>query len=845
MLKAVTKIFLIFFICSCNKFQETSVATVNRETPRVASIPGPERIQTYDVQHIKINVRFDWNEKKVIGEVETRIVPLADNFKEFEVDAIGFSINSVRGENNSDMKYNYDGKKIKIDPDKNHTVNDTLVYTVNYTCQPERGLYFNYPTELNPSLPHQIWTHGQQEDNRYWIPIYDYPNDKTTFELFVTIDDKFRTLSNGYLENSKKLPGSNERLDHWVMDKPNSTYLIMLAAGEFSITEDNYNTIPVQYYTDRNILKSESDYTFRNTPEMIKLFEKKFGYKYPWNKYAQVIVEDFLFGGMENTSASVFGKFILYNKETEKDYSTDRLISHELGHQWFGDLVTCKNWNELWLNESFGEYSTSLWKEHYSGKDEYDYDIYLNGEEALHAEITTGRYPIWAGYGFVEENVYEKGAVILNTFRYILGDTVFFRSINGLLTEFKYRNIVTDDFIKVINETYNLSNKTNEDFKWMFDQWIWKAGYPEFRVAYNYNEKARQLTLNVKQVQPSDTLTPVFKMPMDIRVKNSDGDRIERIDIKNNDDTFYFNLNSKPELVTFDYGNKILDKTSFDKPFEEWKKQFEISEDAIDRIMALKGAAVFLNKDSTSAAGNSDINQSHSDILDLFKSALEIDKYWGVRAEAAKILSGFLTQEKTSSILKEPYDKQTDPRIKRNILLALGNSKRSDDVDFIKGKIKNETDNYIVADGINALGRCLLPNKIYDEVIPFANRVSHRNAVQGAVIAALDSAAGKIADMRIKKTLMDFAFGINIESFLRVKAILALRNFGKDEDVKNLAIKYLDNNFFYVKAAFISLLSSSNDKSVIPVLQRLKEKTNDKSVSSLISSVIKQLEKSN
>ncbi len=184
-------------------------------------IPGPERIRTYDVEHIKINVSFDWENKKVIGEVETKIIPLSDNFSEFEVDAVAFDIQSIRDGKNQDLKYTYDNKKIKLILEKSYSQSDTIVYTVNYTCQPQSGLYFIYPTELNPSLPYQIWTQGEDSDNRYWIPVYDYPNDKTTFEIYVTVDKKFSTLSNGYLDYSRKIFDTDKRQDHWVMDKPN------------------------------------------------------------------------------------------------------------------------------------------------------------------------------------------------------------------------------------------------------------------------------------------------------------------------------------------------------------------------------------------------------------------------------------------------------------------------------------------------------------------------------------------------------------------------------------------------------------------------------------------------
>lgn len=829
-------LFSIILLCSCNFSPQTS-------KPPAVNIPLPERIRTYDVQHIKINVNFDWNEKKVIGNVETRIVPLADDFKEFEVDAAGFKINYIKGKENNNLNYSNDGKKIKIILDKPYSVNDTIVYSVDYTCKPQRGLFFIYPTDLNPSLPYQIWTQGEAEDNHHWIPVYDYPNDKTTWEIYLTVDDKYKTISNGFLDFSGKISDKNERQDHWVMDKPNSTYLIMLAAGDFNIVQNKSDTLPVYSYVDKNILFNNAEYSFRNVPAMIKFFSNKFAHEYPWNKYSQVVVEDFIFTGMENTSAAVLNIRAVYPPEIENDYTSDPLLSHELSHQWFGDLVTCQNWRELWLNESFATFFSALWKENYYGKDTYDYGLLLNGDDALRADSVTGRMAIWGGYGSISANTYDKGSVILKTFRDILGED-FFRALKTYLTDNKYKNVTSNDLLNAINKQYNLFHNTNEDFKWMFDQWIWKGGYPVFNVDYNYDENSKQLQLNVKQIQKPDSLTPLFRMPVNIRLKSDTEDRIERIQIFDEDETFKMNMNSNPQMVVFDYGKNILDKIYFDKPFDDWKMQFEVCENAVDRIMALRGLEKFLEEDKSEVAGKPPITINQISALKLFEDALTRDKFWGVRAEAVKILGRNFIIDRTSSILKNSYEVQTDSRIKREILKALGNSKRSEDADFIKEKIKNELNNYIVASGITALGKCLPADQVYDAVNPYADKITFNNVIQTAVIEALDSADEKVSDARIKKTIMNIAFGIDIEGRLRTNAINALRTYAADEDVKNLARKNIDFNFMFVKRALITLLGNSNDKSVIEFLQNTDKGTTDQEMSKIIQAAIKKLSES-
>jgi aminopeptidase N len=794
----------------------------------------PERVRTYDVQHININISFDWDEKKVIGECETSIVPLSDGFTEFEVDAVAFNISSVRDENNEDMEYDYDGEKIVVKLEKSLSPEDTIVYTVNYTCKSQRGLYFIYPTELNPSLPYQIWTQGQRADNKHWIPIYDYPNDKATLDVYITTKRDFETLSNGCLEYSKKIEGTNEKIDHWVLDKPHPSYLIMLAVGEFDIIEDYYEGIPIQSYVHKD-KREVAEYSFRNTRDMVRMFSELFDYKYPWCKYGQVVVSDFIYGGMENTTATVLNERSYYTKELEDDYSAEGLISHELAHQWWGDFLTYRSWQEIWLNESFATFGNGLWKLESKGKDEYDYEMLINGDEAIRIDSEIARVPIYGGYGVIRENVYDKGAVILNTFKYILGDK-FYPSLNTYLNDNKYGCVVTQDFLDAINKTWNDDPNLDQpprDFKWMFDQWIWKAGHPELEVKYEYDEEAKGILLNVKQVQKLDSLTPLFRFPVDIRVKSNSEDIIKRLEISREEETFKIKSDMIPLFVQFDYGNNILDKTVFLKNKLDWTHQINYSEDAIDRIMGIRGLEKLLIK-------NEALLKEWNNIIDIINESLE-DKFLGVRCETAKLL-GKIKNEKVLKVLYSAYDKQTHPRVKRAILEALGNTGKRESADFILRKIKNENREYIVAEGIEALSKVLPKEEIYDNVISFVNIPSHRHVIQTAVIKALDNADNEISDDRIKKALLDVAFGIDVNSRVRTTAITALIQYAKDEDVKLLAKKYVDYNFRTTKQALIELLGESGDKSLIGFLKELNDNITDGWINYCIKNAIVKLE---
>ncbi len=808
---------------------------------RMIQVPENERVRIYDVTHITIDISFDREKKEVIGNVKTSIVPLTSGLNKFEIDAVGFNINYIRDESERDLNYDYDNKKITVKTEKEYTPNDTLTYTVDYTCVPQRGLYFIYPTELNPSMPNQIWTQGEDEDNRYWIPVYDYPNDKATFELFISVENKYKTLSNGYLDFSNVISGTNIRRDHWVMDKPNSTYLIMLAVGDFNVISDETANAPVYSYVDQNINYGDAQYSFRNVSRMMKGFSEKFEYEYPWNKYAEVVVEDFIFGGMENVTATVLNKRVIFSPEVENDYTSESTVSHELAHQWWGDLVTCANWKELWLNESFATYSADIWKEISAGEDELDYEVLKEGDGSLRIDSIIGRYPVWAGYGNVTTNVYDKGSVILNSFRHILGKE-FFPALANYLKKYNFKNVesvnLLDEFIAA-NKNEKISS---DNLKKMFTQWIWKAGSPEFQTSYVYNAKTKTVELNVKQIQKIDSLTSVFLMPVDIRLKNSSEDTIETIMISKKEETFNLPLKSAPEMVVFDCGNYFLDKNHFEKPFSDWEAQYRLSEKAVDRMSALRGMKIYLQGDNSNTAGKPPITIDQIAAVRLLDEALNKDSFWGVRVEAAKVLGADYVLDRTGKVLRDSYEMQTSSRVKREIIRALGKSKRQEDADFILDKVRNETNDYLIAEGISALAVCLSHEKIYDAVAPFAGRTSHRDVIQSAVIMALNAADDSLGDERIKNILMGYAFGIDVSGSLRTTALYALVKYAGDEDVKSLAMKYADYNFLFVKRALINLLSYSMDSNAAQLLRDMESKTTDPGMRTLLLNSVRRIE---
>lgn len=798
-----------------------------------------ERERTYDVEHIKIEVKLDLEKKTLEGKVTTLIRPLVERLSSFNVDAVGMNINSVKewyhlatddpelAEQFADIKYTYDEKEITVIPSHSIAKNYPYKYQVEYsTTDPEKGMYFISPDSLYPDKPLQVWTQGEGEDNRWWLPCYDYPNDKAETETYITIDKKYSTLSNGSLIDVKE-NSDGTKTWHWKLNHPHSSYLIMIAAGEFDIIEDSWNNIPVYSYVPVG-KKEEAVKSFNLTSDMLRFFSEYIGYTYPWEKYSQVVVKDFIYGGMENTSVTVLYEGSIYDERTPPDYTAVGLVAHELAHQWWGDVTTCRNWNEMWLNESFATYYEALYREHAFGKDEFDYEIYRNGQNAINTDTVTRR-PIYTRRGLTV-NTYDKGSVVLNMLRYLMGDDDFRKAMNIYITKNEYNCVVSDDLIWALNEVYNdpLLDRTPRDFSWFFDEWIYKAGQPEYSASYDYSEKENQILFTVRQIQKPDSITSIFKTSVPVQVVTEKSILDYTVDCGSEPKTYTFSLDSKLKSVIFNKGNKVLSKLYFSKPKDDWLYQLNNSEDAIERVTALRGLKDFVNDE-----------EAVTQISDKLKN----DKFWGVRYEAAQVLS-FSKISYTASLLMGSYGNEADSRVRRSILLSLGKLKKncSDCIesqiltDFVFNSINNEQSYYAIADGISSLTYFVPKENLYDLVIPFAQMESTNEMIKRSVIAALDSSN----DVR--------AIDIFIENAVkgtyprqRVAAVNALEDFVNEQKVVDALNSLVFTKNRWVRLNVLSALEKANNKSSVPYLEKLLTMTNDESLKETVKKVLEKI----
>ncbi len=453
-----------------------------------------ERDRPFQVAHLAIDLALDIAKKSVFGAATLHLHRVDPEADEVQLDAIAFDLRSVRLDG-ARADYRYDGRTITVAIPLGK---ERAVLTIAYGATPRRGLYFLEPDEHVPDRPRQVWSQCQEEDARYFIPCIDKPHVKMTTEIAVRVPNGWSVLSNGALV-SKTTPKKGAWRFHWKMDAPHPSYLLTLVAGEFDEVEENArrggpvsgagakgakaaarDTVPLSYLVPRGRLE-EGLRTFARTPNMVEYFGTITGTPYPWNKYAQVVVSDFIFGGMENTTATTMYEHILLDARAAIDITSDDLIAHELAHQWFGDYVTCRDWSEGWLNEGFATFFEHVWREQAKGRDEYDFG--LKGDLEGYLAEATGRYrrPIVcqdydAPLDLFDRHLYEKGALVLHTLRVELGDDLFWKGIAVYLERHARGVVETRDLMRAMEEV------SGRSLGKLFEQAIYKPGHPECDV---------------------------------------------------------------------------------------------------------------------------------------------------------------------------------------------------------------------------------------------------------------------------------------------------------------------------------------------------------------------------
>ncbi len=713
------------------------------------------RSHNYDVQHYRIELSFDWAKRSVTGETTIKFQPLGSDVKEVEIDAGDMTIRAVRLAGGAALKYRYaDNEKLYVTLDRAYPAGQDVSVAISYTATPKRGLTFITPSEADPTRPNQIWSQGEARTNHYWFPCYDYPNDKATAELIATVDQKYRVISNGSLVATTR-NGTNS-IWHWKMDRPFSSYLVSIIVGQYEEVKGQFKDKPVISYVYPGQTE-DGRVSFGKLAEMVAFFSQKIGYDYPYAKYAQTMVRDFG-GAMENITATTMTDNAVHDKRAALDISSDDIASHELAHQWFGDLLTCRHWGEIWLNESFATFFEALWNEHDKGKDDFLYEMRGNQQTYFQAWAQGSRRPIvTVRYSdpdaVFDAYAYPRGGAVLSMLRFVLGEESFWKAINHYVRKYQWQNVETSDLNTAIEEA------TGQNLGWFFDEWVYRMGHPEFEITSKY-DGAKSLTLSVKQTQKPDDKRPwfpspeFFTMPVDIAITTAAGETIHRVKLDKPEKEFTFEVDSKPLIVNFDRGNYIIKQVKFNRGDDELAYQLAHDADVMGRVLA----AIELKTRTTDASAKA-----------LSEAALR-DSFWGVRIEAVKALAWLKNSASRAALLEAVKDK--DSRIRREAIKGLGALKDPQLSALFITIINTDPSYFAVAEAARALGESGSP-EAYDVLIGAMKTESWQETIRAGVLGGL----GALKDPRGLEAGLKYAAPSNPTS-LRTAAFQVLAQAG-------------------------------------------------------------------
>ena len=555
------KLFLIITVCVSYVAHAQDVIVKSDRNAPWRKIYRAESPKINDLVNTKLEVKFDFSKSWMYGKEWLTLKPHFYPTDSLNLDAKGMNIKEVSITTNGKkipLKYSYDSLNLRITLNRIYKSSETYTIYIDYISMPNeykgpgseaitdaKGLYFINPIGEEKNKPTEIWTQGETESNSVWMPTIDKPNQKCTEEITLTVPAKYVTLSNGLLVSQVK-NADGTRTDKWKMDLPNAPYLFFMGVGEYSIVKDSYKGKEVSYYVEKEY-EPVARKIFGLTPEMIKFFSEKTGVDYPWQKYAQIVGRDYVSGAMENTTATLHQESAYQNARQLVDgNSWEEVVAHELFHQWFGDLVTTESWSNLTLNESFADFSETLWYEYKHGKDAgdaYNYkamqDYLLSGDE--NKDLV--RFYYNDREDMFDAVSYNKGGRILNMLRNYVGEDAFFKSLNNYLTTNKFKSAEASQLRLAFESVTGL------DLNWYWNQWYYGSGHPEVTINYQYDDTVGKAMVILQQTQPG---TKTFKLPIAIDVYTG-ADKLRRnVWMTNKTDTFTFTYRKRPNLINVD-----------------------------------------------------------------------------------------------------------------------------------------------------------------------------------------------------------------------------------------------------------------------------------------------------
>lgn len=762
------------------------------------------------VAHIALDLALDIPNQICEGTCTTTIVPVRNGITSIVLDAVEMQIKSVQVLG-KDQNFSYDGHQLQISLTNATVIGNAIDLCIAYKLdRPQRGIYFITPNEHYPNKPTQVWTQGEDEDSRYWFPCFDYPGQLASSEIRVTIPQEMIAISNGELIRTEE--HGHLATYHWKQTEVHPTYLMTLAVGDFAEIRDEWKGKPITYYVEKGREES-AKLTLGKTPRMVDFFSNTYGYPYAYPKYAQVCIDDFIFGGMENTSTTLLtDRCLLDDRAALDNLRSETLVAHELAHQWFGDLTVIKHWSHAWVKEGAATYAEVLWLNHEYGSDLARYYWLGQAREYLDEDSNRYRRPLVThvyreAIELYDRHIYEKGSCVYHMIRTELGDELFFKTLSTFLNDNAHRTVETIDLLRAIEKT------TGRNLTFLFDQYVYRGGHPDYKVGYSWDNDSNLAKVSVTQTQVADGNTDgLFDLKLPIAFTRAGTAQSFTVRIHQRDQAFYFPLAAKPDYVSFDAGNNFLKTVELDYPLSELAAQLVQDPDPLSRLHA----AAALGK------------KGNLEALNRLKDALAQEKFWGVRVEIIEAIAVIKLDQTIPILIAALQD--PSPHVRRAVIPALAQQKTPAAYDAVKRVATSGDPSYYAESGAIAALGTFATSGLSDapeesEVLAILKSVLETRDGWNQVVRS--GAINALSKMKTSTAALDLLVEytrIGIPQPLRLAAIRGLGAISTGQEAPQLErilnhLKELSrDHFFLAQLAVISALGTMETPRAIPFL---------------------------
>jgi len=794
------------------------------------------------VEHIFLDLALDIPGQSCRGTCQIRLNPVRSGIETLVLDAVDLQIEGVKV-GRAQQPFNYDGEQLQIHLKQPTAVGKVFTVAIAYAVhQPQRGLYFVQADDHYPDKPTQVWTQGEDEDSRFWFPCFDYPGQLATSEIRVRVPKAYTAISNGELLETKV--EGKQKIYHWQQHQVHPTYLMTLAVGQFAEIKDEWRGKPVTYYVEQG-REEQAQLTMGKTPRMIEFFSEHYGFPYAYPKYAQVCVDDFIFGGMENTSTTLLTDRCLLDERAAIDNrASESLVAHELAHQWFGDLVVIKHWSHAWIKEGMASYSEVMWTNHEYGADDAAYYRLREARNYFNEDSHRYRRPVVThvyreAIELYDRHLYEKGACIYHMIRAELGDELFWRAIHTFVQDNAHHTVETIDLLRAIEKA------TGRNLLFLFDQYVYRGGHPEYKVGYSWDahHKMAKVTVTQTQVDPKqkDSAKDLFDLKLPIAFGYDRGKQpVEMqaftVRVHEQEQSFYFSLPEKPLLISFDQGNHYLKQVTLEYPVPELKAQLQQDPDPFSRIYAAQALT----------------KKGGLEVIHSLGTALAKDPFWGVRVEVARQLAKIKLDQVLTAL--KPGLKDTDARVRRAVVESIATFRTDDSYKALKPLAESGDPSYYVeAAALRAMGAIatstLTTKSKETKVLKLLKSVLKERAGWNEVVRS--GAIGALSQMKTSTAALDLVVTyteVGTPQPLRLAAIRALGSISTGQPLEQLQ-QILDrlsvlvgDSFFLTQVAVASALGQMETPKAISLLRSLVNQTPDGRVRRLAEESIKKVQ---